>query len=192
MLLKKGLPFLFALLLPMQTSIPGYLAFVIDNNELIWSQVYEDDRFPPDALPASMFKYLDSRTWINNIKFEDEDIVADISNYKMDYKRYGASFMKTSTIIRTGRWTAKLRVSFKDSKYRVVIYGINYTAVQPTTGSGRATLEAREIDGTLSEWALTNLRTSIKKSWFDNLDIVHHNLKKSFTIVSYAEMNREW
>ena len=168
-----------------------YQSFGIDNREVIWSHVYEDENSASD-LSSRVLDYLKKHPWIRNVRYDGADIVADIDNYKVDYKRYGAKFLNTSNVIRTGRWFGKLRVMFKDGKYRVIVYGLHYIARQPARTAGKVSLEAHDISGTLSEFALDNLRMSFKKARFKNLDIIHMNLKDLFTFSHKPLTDHEW
>src|SRR5688500_1233553 len=107
-----------------------YSCFAIDNKEVIWVQVYHAPQ-PADSLFDHVFKSLKRKAWIRNLHTDGDDLVADILGFRTDYKRYGGKYMNTSNLIRTARWSGKTRISFKDGKYRVIVYGIEYDARQP-------------------------------------------------------------
>jgi hypothetical protein len=169
----------------------SYQSFVIDNREVVWAHVYEDQKSVSD-LSSRIFNFLKTHAWVRNVRYDGADIVADVENYKVDYKRYGAKFMNISNVVRTGRWFGKLRVMFKDGKYRVIVYGLHYIARQPARTAGKVSLEAHDISGTLSEFALDDLRMSFKKSRFKNLDVIHMNLKDLFNFSNKSLADQEW
>jgi hypothetical protein len=177
---------------PYQAEIKTYLSFSIENKDAVWSQIYHEDDMPAAELYAKVFAHLKRNPWLVNLKYEGEDLVADINRLKLEYKRYGGKFMKTSNILRTGRWYGKLRISFKDDKYRVIVYGLHYVAWQPTSGSGKATIEGHEVNGTFSEWVLNDFHTGFRKSRFSNLDIVHLNFKERFTLHENQLIDSDW
>src|ERR1044071_3103612 len=108
-----------------QSEITNYQSFIIDNKEAAWVQVYHNEE-SSDSLSHKVFQHLKRKAWIKQIQFDGGDIVADIVDYRPDYKRYGGKFRNTSTVIRTGKWNGKARISFKEGKYRVILYGLSY------------------------------------------------------------------
>jgi hypothetical protein len=174
-----------------QQNITNYLSFAIDNKEVVWVQVYhQEDSI--ENLSQKIFNHLKRKSWISNVHYDGADIVADVVNYRPDYKRYGGKYSNTSTIIRTGKWSGKVRINVKDQKYRVILYGLNYSATQMATTSGKVSMEQHQISGTLSHWSLNNLRTSLKKSRLSNLDILNASFKDSFTLIADQLIDADW
>jgi hypothetical protein len=174
-----------------QHEIINYQSFSIDNKEVVWAQVYHQHDSVKNISPK-LFEHLKRKVWIKNIHYEGNDILADLTEYRPDYKRYGGKYMNTSSITRTGRWKGKVRISFKEGKYRVALYGLNYAARQSSTGSGKATIEQHDVSGTLGEFVLNNFRTSFKKSRMKDLDIVHYSFKDSFTLTFDQVIDSDW
>jgi hypothetical protein len=187
-----------------QSRITNYQSFAIDNKEVIWAQVYhhtetqtlqDTEEYSNDSIEnisLKLFEHLKRKTWIANIHYEGSDILADLVNYRPDYKRYGGKFVNTSVILRTGQWAGKVRINFKNGKYRALLYGLTYTAMQPASNAGKMSMEQHEISGTLSDFALNNYRTSFKQSRFTNLDILHFSLKDSFTLQTKQLIDSDW
>jgi hypothetical protein len=185
--------FFFSFFSPaVQEEVTTYRSFTIHNREAVWSQVYQANSISAGDLSIKLFTHLKGRIWLTNLQYEGQDIVGDIQRMKIEYKKYGGRFMNTSTILRTGTWYGKLRISFKDEKYRVVIYDLHYTAMQPATGSGKLTMEAHEISGTFSEWVLNNYHTEFRKSRFTNLDIIHTSLNDKFILQDKQATDNAW
>jgi hypothetical protein len=174
-----------------QPGIVNYQSFAIDNKEVVWVQVYHYDE-PMAGQSAKLFEHLKRKAWITGIRYEGTDIIADLVKYRPDYKRYGGKFMNTSTIIRTGRWAGKVRIGFKEGKYRVILYGLTYEARHPASGSGKATIEQHDVYGTLSEFVLNDLRTAFRKNRLKNLDILHFSFKDSFTLMADQVIDSDW
>jgi hypothetical protein len=174
-----------------QPTIKNYRSFAIEYKEVIWVQVYHvNDSIENTAY--KLFEHLKHKLWISNIHLEGNDILADLAQYRVDYRRYGGKFMNTSVIIRSGKWTGKIRISFKEEKYRVVLSDMIYTAQQTTTNLGKMNMEDHEVTGTLSNWALNNYRTSFRKIRFDNLNILHASFKDSFTLRTDQLIDNDW
>ncbi len=182
--------FMFATALG-QEGIVNYQSFVIENGDVLWAQVYHHQK-STEEVRQRLFNHLKRKVWIKQIKIEGEDIVAELANYRPDYKRYGGKFMNTSNVIRTGRWSSSVRINFKEEKYRVILFGIEYQALQSSTGSGKATIEEHPIDGSLSEFALNDYRTSFRKTRLMNLDILHLSFKDSFTLTENQLIDSDW
>lgn len=187
----KVIVLFFTLFLFAEQQVPNYLSFNIHNKEVVWVQVYHDDE-SSRQLSDKLFSHLKSKVWIKDLVYEGEDIVGELTNYRPDYKRYGGKFRNTSTIIRTGKWDGKLRISFKDGKYRVILEGLHYEAQQAATGSGKATIEQHEISGMLTQWALNDYRDSFRKNRLSNLDILHMSFNDSFTLVADQLIDSDW
>ena len=168
-----------------------YSAFAIDHKEVIWVQVFHAPQ-SSEALADHVFDLLKRKSWIKNIHFDGQELVADIQNFRVDYKRYGGKYLNTSNLIRTARWSAKTRISFKDGKYRVIVYGIEYDARQPGMHAGKMNNQPHQIHGTFTDWVLNNYRTHFKKSRHNNMDIMHFNLKEGFTLKETELIDEDW
>jgi|GEM_PF-5994433 len=179
------------LILSSYGSIEKYRAFHIENKEVVWVEIYHEEKSESE-LSLQLQSQLKRKSWIRNMHMEGNDVVADIEDLVFDYKKYGGKFTNTSTILRTGRWDGKIRVSFKKDKYRIIIESMQYTAVSPASGSGKASMEKHEISGTLTSWVLNDYRTSFRKGKLENLDIMHFFLHESFQYEPNQLMDSDW
>lgn len=168
-----------------------YSGFTIDNKEVLWVQVFHANQ-PREELSQQVFEFLKRRSWIRNIAFDGPEITADIQNFRVDYKKYGGKYMNTSNLIRTGRWSGHARITFKDGKYRVIVYGIEYDARQPAMQAGKMSNQAHNIHGSWTDWVLNDYRTHFKKSRHLNMDIMHFNLKEGFTLKDTEFVDVDW
>lgn len=178
-------------LYPSQQDITRYRSFVIDNREVVWIQVYHHADSAGD-LSRKVFAHFDRKAWIGNLRYEGDELVADLADYRPDYRRYGGKYMNTSSVVRNGEWEGKVRISFKDGKYRVILEELLYEVWQPRTGSGRATIEQHQVSGTLDEWALDDYRNTFKTRRMVNLDILHLSFKDSFTLTRDQVIDSDW
>lgn len=168
-----------------------YSSFAIDNKEVIWVQVYHANQ-PATALSDHVFDFLKRQAWVKNLHFDQDELVADIENFRVDYKRYGGKYLNTSNLIRTGRWSGKTRIAFKDGKYRVVVYGLEYDGRQPAMHAGKMSNQPHRIHGTWTDWVLNKYRTNFKKSRHTNIHIMHVNLKDAFTLKETEFIDEDW
>lgn len=171
--------------------VPTYSSFAIDHKEVVWVQIYHQNE-SAESLSAQVLDFLKRKAWVKNLEYDGPELVADIQHFRVDYKRYGGKYMNTSSLIRSARWTGKLRVSFKDGKYRVVVYGLQYDARQPTMNTGKVSNAAHMIHGSWSDWVLNNYRSAFKKKRHKNMDLMHFNLKDGFTITETQVIDSDW
>ena len=174
-----------------QDNIAYYQSFAIDHKEVIWVQVYHHAD-SVEELAGRVFEHFSRKVWITRLRYEGEDILAELVDYRPDYKRYGGKYLNTSTVVRNGKWDGKVRISFKEGKYRVILEGLHYRAWQPSTGSGKATIEKHPVSGTLSQWALDDYRMSFRKNRMNNLDILHLSFKDSFMLTFNQLIDSDW
>lgn len=181
---------LFSCLYAQETKTT-YSAFAIDHKEVVWIQVFHAHQ-SAEELTDHVYDLLKRKAWIKNPHFDGAELVADIQNFRVDYKRYGGKYMNTSNLIRTARWSGKARISFKDGKYRVIVYGIEYDGRQPAMHAGKMSNQPHKIHGTFTDWVLNDYRTHFKTSRHNNMDIMHFNLKDGFTLKETELIDEDW
>jgi hypothetical protein len=168
-----------------------YSSFSIDNKEVVWIQIYHVAESRP-VLKDQVLEFLKRKAWISNITTEDNELIADLQNFRVDYKRYGGKYMNTSNLIRSGRWSGKVQISFKDGKYLVVMYALEYDAQQPAMHAGKISNEPHKIHGTWRDWVLNNYRSHFKKRRHANMDLMHFQLKDAFTLTATESIDDDW
>jgi hypothetical protein len=182
---------LFAARVEGQEKNTTYSAFAIDNKEVIWVQVYHAQQ-PVGILSQQVHDFLKHKAWVKNLRADGSEIVIDLENFRVDYKRYGGRYMNTSNLIRTARWSGKARISFKEGKYRVIVYGLEYDARQPAMHAGKMNNQSHMIHGSFTDWVLNKYRSHFRKSRHINMDILHAHLKESFTLTETEFVDEDW
>ncbi len=89
--------------------------FQRNNKQLIWQHIYNT--------PVSVQKFasaLKIRTSISDVSYQDNQITAKLEKYKLNYQKYGGSYMKTA-IFGDYIYSAVIVIDIKESKYRVTI-----------------------------------------------------------------------
>lgn len=170
------------LCLGQQPARATYSYFEIENREVIWSFIYSKNNKTANELRESMIDLLKQKIWISKIEPEQEDLIVTIENYVVEYKKLGGSYMRTPLVIRSGRWSAKAKISFKEGRYRVMLFGLNYLAQQTTVQHGRIRPVDTELSGTWSDFVLTESRMQFRKSKFKALHLMHESLKDNFML----------
>lgn len=192
--MRPGLLFialLFAARVEGQEQNTTYSAFAIDNKEVIWVQVYHTPQ-PAAILSQHVFDFLKRKAWVRNLHVDGPEIVMDLENFRVDYKRFGGRYMNTSSLIRTARWSGKARISFKEGKYRVIVYGLEYDARQPAMNAGKMSNQSHMIHGSFTDWVLNKYRSHFRKNRHVNMDILHAHLKESFTLTETEFVDEDW
>lgn len=168
-----------------------YSSFSIDNKEVVWIQIYHVAESRP-VLKEQVHDFLKRKAWISNITSQDKELVADLQNFRVDYKRYGGKYMNTSNLLRSGRWSGKVRISFKEGKYRVIVYALEYDAQQPAMHAGKMSNAPHKIHGTWTDWVLNNYRSDFRKRRHTNMDLMHFQLKDAFTLTATESIDEDW
>lgn len=168
-----------------------YSAFAIDNKEVIWVQVYHAPQ-AARVLRQHVHDLLKHKAWVKNLRADGSGFIVDLENLRVDYKRYGGRYMNTSNLIRTARWSGKARISFKEGKYRVIVYGLEYDARQPAMNAGKMSNQSHMIHGSFTDWVLNKYRSHFRKSRHINMDIMHAHLKDSFTLTETELVDEDW
>lgn len=192
--MKYGILFLIVLISSVvysQHKIQTYASFAIDQKEVVWAQVYpqNDSR---ESLTTEVLDFLKRKAWIKNIEFSGQEIIADLEDFRVDYKKYGGKYINTSMLIRSARWSGKVNISFKDGKYRIIVYGLHYDARQPAMHTGKMTNLAHPIHGTWTDWVLNKYRSGFRSIRRKNMDLMHLSLKDSFTLKESSFENVDW
>lgn len=168
-----------------------YASFSIDQKEVVWIHNYHQNE-TSENLREKIYDLLKRKAWIKNVRYDGPEIIADIEDFRVDYKRYGGKYLDTSALIRSAKWKGKLRVSFKEGKYRILVYGLQYEALQPSMNSGKMSYGAHLIHGTWSDWVLNSYRTAFKKRRYKNMHFMHVSLKDGFTVHDTQVMDNDW
>ncbi|MEX2235453.1 MAG: hypothetical protein WD824_25045 [Cyclobacteriaceae bacterium] len=74
----------------------------------------------------------------------------------------------------------------------MIVYGLEYDARQPAMQAGKMSNESHMVHGTWTNWVLNAYRSHFKKSRHINMDIMHFNLKDSFTLTETELIDEDW
>jgi hypothetical protein len=176
-----------------QVTRSTYSYFEIENREAVWVYIFPENNKTEEEIRENMIDHLKHKTWVKKLEKDNGDLMVDIENYLVEYKKHGGSYTRTPMVIRSGRWSAKVRISFKDDKYRVMVFGLNYFARQTTVHHGRIKPVDTELSGTWSDFVLTESRTQFRKSKFKALHLMNASLKDNFTLPDEpSKKDEEW
>lgn len=132
-----------------QTS---YKDFKIENGELIYQRVFDTVVNIQNA-----HKYYTSQPRVKNIQVFDNYITGEFEDEVLDYRKYGRNWASTPILFINYHFSGKIKVEFKEDKYRLTVFGIKSVAIN-SAGS----------DSDLSTDATRKNRTEIRPSWATN------------------------
>ena len=94
-----------------------YGSFKIMNTEIIYQKVFIQDSVTNEKLAA----FLKTVPNVSNVEIGADGIQADLTDFAVDFKKFGFSQVAVPTLIQTGRYNAKIKVDGKAGKYRVTL-----------------------------------------------------------------------
>ena len=99
--------------------------FVIENNGVVYKKVFELPNQSETELKKNILSFISKVPNVNNVRVVGDEIFGDISNLKVNYKKFGGSYMSTLILLNHSMF-GKLIVQTKDKKYRVIIKDIYF------------------------------------------------------------------
>ena len=99
--------------------------FVIENNGVVYKKVFEIPNQSESELKKNLLSFISKVPNVSNVKEVGDEIFGDITNLKVNYKKYGGSYMSTLILLNHSMF-GKLIVQTKDNKYRVLIKDIYF------------------------------------------------------------------
>lgn len=99
--------------------------FVIENNGVVYKKVFDLPNQSETELKKNILSFISKVPNVSNVRVIGDEIFGDISNLKVNYKKYGGSYMSTLIVLNHSMF-GKLIVQTKDNKYRVLIKDIYF------------------------------------------------------------------
>jgi hypothetical protein len=99
--------------------------FVIENNGVVYKKVFELPNQSETELKKNILSFISKVPNVSNVRVVGDEIFGDISNLKVNYKKFGGSYMSTLILLNHSMF-GKLIVQTKDKKYRVIIKDIYF------------------------------------------------------------------
>lgn len=100
-------------------------SFIIENNGVVYKKVFELPNQSETELKKNILSFISKVPNVSNVRILGDEIFGDISNLKVNYKKYGGSYMSTLIILNHSMF-GKLIVQTKENKYRVLIKDIYF------------------------------------------------------------------
>ena len=99
--------------------------FVIENNGVVYKKVFDLPNQSETELKKNILSFISKVPNVSNVRVIGDEIFGDISNLKVNYKKFGGSYMSTLILLNHSMF-GKLIVQTKDNKYRVLIKDIYF------------------------------------------------------------------
>ncbi len=150
-----------------------YADFKIVNTEIIYQKVFNQDSVTTEKL-AEFLKKVPN---VSNVVISGNAVTADLVDFTVDYKKFKFTQVATPTLIQTGRYSGKIKVDGKASKYRVTINEMKV--------SGDAGYKKIPTPDNLTNYATVSSGTSLNRDWCkpNTLGLLAQALTDRFTFL---------
>jgi hypothetical protein len=164
--------FLLFIILPVfaHSQIKEYAGFRIEDREIIWQAVVDT------VIDFEIIKdYYQSSAGFSNVSFTDKNLLADVSDFQIDYTRYGKKSMSLPIVSQSYNFRGKLRIDFKSDRYRMTFFGVYMTPimVSPLLPPGTMTFQLlkNNRESIRPSCATENIMGLFDKHFFDYLKV---------------------
>jgi hypothetical protein len=171
-----------------ETTVASLSNFYIENNTVVYKRVFDLPNQNEKEVKDALLKFINKVPNVSNVRESGNEIFADISNMKINYQKYGGSYMTTLILLNHSMF-AKLIVQIKDNKYRILIkdiYFIDDASLQSLTSK-------KEMD---NKTDLTPVITKAHASEFKSSSIIVKGmgyLNSQFTdLFTYTQQEDKW
>lgn len=161
---------LFLLPLSAHAQIKEYEGFRIEDREIIWQTVVDT------TIGFEVVKeYYQTQPGFRNVSYTDRSLLADVTDFAMDYTKYGKKSMSLPIITQGYTFSGKLRVDFKEDRYRLTFFGVYMTPIvqAPLLRSGTMTFQLlkNNRESIRQSCATENIMGLFDKYFFDYLKV---------------------
>jgi Calsequestrin len=157
-------------------QVRSFQNFEIVDNDVVFTNVFNHEGSDQKALRQQILYTLRNYPYIRNVQeFDDGVLTADLIDFRVNYKKFGNTYMGTPTEITDGSWTGKVLINFKDGKYRVTIQSLSMVLLK--SGSCANSCSRSEL---LSVDALTSKRDGFRPGILDVLQHLNQGFVDAF------------
>lgn len=181
--MKKN--FILILLLSLKSFGQDEHSFSIDNSQLSWQKVFQND-MKIDEIESK----LKQMGLFKNLVFNKNQVSGEIENIPADYNGIGKNSWNTSFYVQNTLITGTFFIEFKEGRYRITLNGINLITINELAGSGITVMSANSIQP-LSEFAIKKgkFRKGFLKS---DANIYEYTFSNLFDFSKYNIKSNDW
>ena len=153
-----------------------YGSFKILNAEIIYQHVFTQDSVSTEKLVS----FLQNVPGVSDVQVAGQAVTATLTDFTVDYKKFGFAQVATPTLIQTGRYSGNIRVDGKAGKYRVTISGLLVR--------GDAGYKKINNNEPLTAYATTTSGTQLNRDWCkpNTLGLLDKALTDRFTFLQQS------
>lgn len=161
---------LLALPLCSYSQIKEYEGFRIEDREIIWQTVVDT------TVGFEVVKeYYQTQPGFKNVSFTDKSLLADVSDFAIDYTKYGKKSMSLPIVTTSYNFSGKVRIDLKEDRYRITFFGVYMTPIvnAPLLAAGTMTfhLLKNNRESIRPSCATDNIMGLFDKHFFDYLKV---------------------
>jgi hypothetical protein len=177
--MKNLLPFLITLCAyAAGAQAVSYGNFKVSAEEIVYQKIFAED----SATVSSLEAYYKTLPYVSNLVSEPGNIQFDVSDIRVDYKKFEFSQMNTPSIIQTGKFSGHVSIGIKDGKYRITVQSILVTGdvgYKKITTAESLTNYACKNSGTVlaPDWCRPNMLGLLDKAFTDKLQFIPQKKK---------------
>lgn len=159
--------------------------FKVENNQLIWQDVFES------IINKSDIEEIIKKNGIfKNLVIEENIIKGNLENIAADYKGAGKSSMTTSIYVQNTTINSFFIIEFKDGKYRITLNDLILRTTNELAASGISIMSANSVEP-LSKYAIKNL--DLRKGFLNSdAKIYNYTFTNIFDFSKYQIKQNDW
>ena len=175
-----------------QYSFQVYSSFHADPKGVFWLKRFDQPGYSSEGIRQNMLAHLKKNPAVRDVKMDESgNIVATIKNLKLDYKKLGVPFIKTSNKISHGRWKGKIKVEFANDQYRITVNNLEYFAkIHRDFHIGKAQAPQPQFEsGTVTSAFLNRDKSFFRRSSLKDIDLINFVLTDQFSLIEERLIN---
>lgn len=176
----KTLAIVFALAaLTAKSQAVTYGNFRLAGQEIMYQKIVVLDSITTSKLEA----YYKTLPYVSNLAVSNGNVIFDVTDLTVDYKKFQFTQVATPSIIQTGKYSGSVEVGAKDGRYRITFHTIKLTGdigYKKIIERDRLTSYACKNNGTIlsQDWCRPNMLGLLDQAFTDKLQYVEPKKKK--------------
>jgi hypothetical protein len=160
----------------------SYGNFKVSAEEIVYQKIFSEDSITVPLLET----YYKTLPYVANLATQASGIEFDVTDIRVDYKKFEFSQMNTPSIIQTGKYSGHVSIGIKDGKYRITLQSITVTGdigYKKINTPENLTNYACKNTGTVlaADWCRPNMLGLLDKALTDKLQYIAQKKKVNKT-----------
>ncbi len=163
-------------------TIKSYANWEIVDKEAVWAYVFPSKIKNKTTLEEAVVVFLKQNPTIQNVVMKNTEITADITNLKIDYKKYGGSSRYTSQAFVNGIWSGKLVIEIVDGSYEAIVSKMAFDVEHKGLNSGDGIMGANGGRGSWTSSVLNKDHQAFKEGKKVDIELFNKALMDIFDL----------